>query len=162
MVKIRIISSGFETSLVASARQWRCQGTRTRVMILASGWVYFLEEHRYKMKASEKDVSAPLGQPQQEQSNQGSRPESTKETAMTHVQQQTLLKQQQKLKWPSHRWPQMPLHRYLNCSWRVLASPLPAYWRSSGDHSALGRSTGPWSHKLFFQGIILCWRKTTS
>lgn len=26
----------------------------------------------------------------------------------------------------------------------------------------LESSTGAWSHKLFFQGIILCWRKTAS
>lgn len=54
---MRIISSGFGVSLVASGRQWRCQGTRTRIMILASRWVYFLEKHRYEMKASEKDDS---------------------------------------------------------------------------------------------------------
>lgn len=69
---------------------------------------------------------------------------------------------QQKVKWHGHRWTQMPLHRHLNCSWGALASPLPVCWHSSSDHSAPGSSTGAWSHKLFFQGIILCWRKTAS
>lgn len=92
------------------------------------------------------------------------RPEGTKEInmAMTHVQQQTLVEKQQEVKQCGQRWPQTPLCRHFNCSWGVLASPLPASQCYSGDFSALGSSTGAWSRRLLFQGISLSWRKTAS
>lgn len=48
--------------------------------------------------------------------------EDTKEinSAMTHIQQQTLLEQHWKVKRHGQRWAQIPLCKHLNCSWGIL------------------------------------------
>lgn len=116
------------------------------------------------MKVSEKDNFTHTDKHGTSRAVQVPRPEGAKDinSAVTQVQQQTLLVEQQEVKQHGQRWPQTPLRRHLNCSWGVLASPLPASRRCSGDRSALRSSAGPWSHRLLFRGIILSWRKTVS